>query len=110
MSGKNCPSCSQDIGMMAIIKSGFPSKIKCPHCNTAIKYKPFPWLFTSFLAITYFCFLVIVIPITYIVLENLGGLAPVVRIIVIALLWLPFEIALGKYLRAKCNLELKYNK
>ena len=107
VNGKICPSCSKDIGVLAIIKAGFPSKVKCPHCNSKVIYKPFPWLFASLLTLIFFGVLVITIPITYSAFENLGGLAPIARLIVIALLWLPFEIILAKYLRQKSNLELK---
>ena len=107
MNGKNCPGCSKDIGVLAIIKAGFPGKLKCPHCNSKVIYKPFPWLFTSFLTLMFFGILVITIPMTYSTFEDLGGLAPIARIIFIVLLWLPFETVLAQYLRLKSNLELK---
>ena len=44
---------------------------------------------------------------TYSTFEDLGGLAPIARIIFIVLLWLPFETVLAQYLRLKSNLELK---
>jgi len=111
MSGKNCPNCSKDIGIMAIVKAGLPSRMKCPHCRTSVLYKPFPWVFTTFLVILFFIILITLIPVTYIPsFESLSGLAPFVRIMLIGLLWLPFEVILGLYIRKKCQLVLKYNK
>lgn len=110
MSGKICPTCNKDIGILTLIKSRLPNGIKCPHCNTPVIYKQFPWLLTVAMILLLLALIFTIIPITYSHFEVLGGLAPIARIVFIAGLWLVFEFLLSLYLRGRCTLVAMGNK
>src|SRR2546426_3074941 len=36
--GTDCPSCHKDIGVLSVFVAGTPSRIRCPHCRTRLRY------------------------------------------------------------------------
>ncbi len=37
--GKHCPSCGKDIGVWPILSAGLPSRVRCPHCKSRLRYR-----------------------------------------------------------------------
>ncbi len=108
MEGKHCPGCGKDIGVWAIIKASLPSKIRCPHCKVALHYARLPWLW---LAVSLSCALVLMplaVATLYGVMEPHGGSNVLLNLLVMALIWLPFEVALAYRMRSRGTLQLKY--
>ncbi len=100
--GKICPQCGKDIGFSTIMMAGLPTMMKCKFCKTKIKYEKIPWLLLLTCAIIYFMLVYVILN----VLFNLGvGL--VISLLLIFLLWQPFEIVLAWYLRKNGSLTLK---
>lgn len=108
MSGKECPICKEDIGLLPIIKAGLPSRIKCPHCKSSIKYKSFPWIILSISVIVFIALLYISVPAIENSLEKLEFYyRELLVIIYLILLWQPFELIMALYLRNKSELCAK---
>jgi len=107
LNGKNCPSCNCDIGMVAIIKAAWPTRIKCPSCKTNITYKPLPLLLLSICLILYFSIILFLILNSDNLFQQLGGYGLIVELIFIVLLWQPFEIVIAKHLREKATLVIR---
>lgn len=106
MSNNNCPSCNTDIGFLAVFKAGLPNWVKCSSCKAAVKYSPFPWLFTAACVVFYAVLL-------YFTFSELNSFFSrfissefVVEVLVIFILWVPFELALCIYLRKNCKVVL----
>ncbi len=106
--GSKCPNCRSDIGLWPVIKAPLPNMMRCPHCNTKIKYEKTGWKIPLLCAISY---LVII----YLVLSSATFLDAIsflkMAIIVMTscvILWQPFEFALALYLRK--NQKLIINK
>jgi DNA-directed RNA polymerase subunit RPC12/RpoP len=36
--GKHCPACGKDIGVLAVLLAGMPTRIRCPHCKARLTY------------------------------------------------------------------------
>jgi len=36
--GKHCPVCGKDIGVWAVLKASWPTRVRCPHCKTRLSY------------------------------------------------------------------------
>jgi uncharacterized paraquat-inducible protein A len=97
--GIHCPSCGKDIGFMALVKAPWTSRITCPHCRAKLKYLdvrnfnivlvvtsiiigfPAGWFFVNF------------------IYDGEVYLSSLILLAVI-FIWLPIELALGRYLRA----------
>lgn len=37
--GKHCPSCGKDIGIWPVFSAALPSRIRCPHCKSRLRYR-----------------------------------------------------------------------
>lgn len=101
-SGSHCPNCQTDIGFWAVVKSPLPSSIRCPHCQSKLKYTNNSLPLTLIVPAIYLCLLV------YLVLGPLSLYQSIVINIAAALaLWLPFELGLTWLLRQYFKLEKK---
>lgn len=113
--GKLCPECNQDIGLWAIIKLSWPTKLKCPHCGTKLRYTPWQIPFVVLSVIVYLLVVALVISLIYLIIANHFALMSRPNIIwvggVICLfnvaLWVLFEIMIANRLRNYSKLEMK---
>ena len=37
--GKHCPGCGKDIGVWPILSALLPSRVRCPHCKSRLRYR-----------------------------------------------------------------------
>ncbi len=102
LSGSCCPSCQQDIGFWAMVKSPLPNAIRCHHCQSKLKYSKDALLLTLLVPAIYLGLL------AYLVLGPLSLYQSIVINIATALaLWFPFELGLTWALRQHYKLEQK---
>jgi hypothetical protein len=100
--GKVCPACGKDIGVWAIVAAGLPSRIRCPHCRTLLRYDG-----TFALMALPFAIVIMAALIVHEVAVDVGiprpGLFVVAQMLVT---WVPVEVLLAFYLRDHCTLHL----
>ena len=100
--GKVCPACDKDIGVWAIVAAGLPSRIRCPHCRTLLRYDG-----TFALMVLPFAIVILSALIVHEVAVDVGiprpGLFVVVQVLVT---WVPVEFLLALYLRDHRTLHL----
>jgi len=93
--GKTCPACGKDIGVWAIVAAGLPSRIRCPHCRTLLRYDGALVLMALPFAIVIASALIL-----HEVAVDVGVPSPGLLIIVLVLVtWVPVEFLLAMYLR-----------
>jgi len=107
MNGTHCPSCNNDIGILAVVKATLPTRIKCPHCKMRLMYTPIPWIQVIISIILYIAVLVLALSFTSTFKEVSEGMIIIIEISIIILLWQPFEFYISTYLRKNCHLNLK---
>ena len=93
--GKTCPACGKDIGVWAVVAAGLPSRIRCPHCQTLLRYD-------GTLALTALPFVIVIgsALIIHEVAVDVGMSSPALIVIGLVLLtWVPVEYLLALYLR-----------
>ena len=107
MNGKHCPNCNRDIGVWAIIKIGWPTLLKCPHCKSKLSYEPIGigMLLLSFFAYLFLLILSTIIVLLYLPLTLLAKIF--IFIIMAAVFWQPFEFFMVKRLRSRHNLIIR---
>lgn len=100
--GKQCPACGKDIGVWAIVAAGLPSRIRCPHCRTLLRYDGTYALMALPFAIVMLSALVV-----HEVAVDVGIARPgLVVVIQVLLTWVPVEFLLALYLRDHRKLHL----
>jgi hypothetical protein len=100
--GKICPACGKDIGVWAIVAAGLPSRIRCPHCRTLLRYDG-----TYALMALPFAIVILSALIVHEVAVDVGIPRPGLFVIVQVLLtWVPVEFLLALYLRDHRTLHL----
>lgn len=108
MSGKICPNCNNDIGVLSVVFASIPTSIECPHCGTKLRYQNTPWVLTIVCLLIYSLFLfglfseASLLGIASSVLEN-----PYIFVPLVFFLWAPFDIGLSYFVRKKRRLVLK---
>ena len=109
MKGTHCPNCNTDIGTAAIIKAAWHTRIKCPHCNTRLVYKPTPWLMLLLYILIYAFLVFLFLTSTSSSEQDNSSIGFILNLVIIFLLWQPFEFIIAKYLRKTREL-VKYEK
>jgi len=100
--GKVCPACGKDIGVWAIVAAGLPSRIRCPHCRTLLRYDG-----TLALLALPFAVVILAALILHEVAVDVGIPWPGVFLVVMVLVtWVPVELLLALYLRDKRTLRI----
>ena len=100
--GKLCPACGKDIGVWAIVAAGLPSRIRCPHCRTLLRYDG-----TLALMALPFAIVILAALILHEVAVDVGIAWPGFFLVVMVLLtWVPVEFLLALYLRDHRTLHL----
>ncbi len=100
--GKACPLCGKDIGVWAIVAAGLPSRIRCPHCRTLLRYD-------GALALMALPFAIVIVAalIIHEVAVDVGVASPGLVVVVLVLVtWIPVELLLALYLRDHRTLHL----
>ena len=104
--GKLCPNCNKDIGIMSVYRAGSPTRIKCPHCKSRLYYKPFPWVLGVVLISIYLA-IVLFFADMNIFSSNFDALSFSKEILLIFVLWQPFDLVITLYLRKNAILCVK---
>ena len=100
--GKVCPACGKDIGVWAIVAAGRPSRIRCPHCRTLVRYDG-----TYALMVIPFAIVILAALIVHEVAVDVGMSRPgLVAVGQVLLTWVPVEFLLALYLRDHRTLHL----
>jgi hypothetical protein len=97
-----CPACGKDIGVWAIVAARLPSRIRCPHCRTLLRYD-------GMLTIMALPFVIVILAalIVHEVAVDIGMALPGLFLFVMVLLtWFPVEFLLALYLRDHRTLHL----
>ena len=93
--GKLCPACGKYIGVWAIVTAGVPSRIRCPHCRTLLRYDGMLTIIALPFAIVILAALIV-----HEVAVDVGMPSPGLFLVVMVLLtWVPVELLLALYLR-----------
>ncbi len=103
MSGSCCPSCSKDIGIVAIMKTT-PYLIKCKHCKTVLSYDVPQKILLSYN--------IPVLIVVFIIVCSLGTYYPMpwyVAVFLIYLLMVPSTLVSSLFLRRKYILKVQEN-
>jgi hypothetical protein len=104
--GKICPACGKDIGIRAIVVAGLPSRIRCPHCRTLLRYDGALALMALPFAIVIGAALII-----HEVAVDVGMASPGLIVVVLVLAtWVPVELLLALYLRDHRTLHVSDSK
>ena len=104
--GKTCPACGKDIGIWAIVAAGLPSRIRCPHCRTLLRYDG-----TLALMALPFAIVILAALIIHEVAVDVGMSSPNLIVVVLVLVtWVPVEYLLALYLRDKRTLHIADSK
>jgi hypothetical protein len=104
--GKRCPACGRDIGIWSIFAAGVPSRIRCPHCRSLLRYD-------GTLAVIALPFAVVVLAavIAHEAAVDVGLPMPAVFVaILVVVTWVPIELLLALYLRDHRSLRLVASK
>lgn len=102
VNGKTCPVCGKDIGVWAIVAAGLPSRIRCPHCRTLLRYDGA----LAFMALP-FAIVIVAALIIHEVAVDVGVASPGLLIVVLVLVtWVPVELLLALYLRENRTLRV----
>jgi len=107
MNGTDCPNCNKDIGIWAIMKVGWPTKLKCPHCKAKLKYEPMNW---GTLIISIMIYITIYVISIEILLNNFDFSLKykfAIMVLIAVGFWQPFEYYIVTKLRKKHILKLK---
>ena len=100
--GKVCPACSKDIGVWAIVSAGLPTRVRCPHCHSPLRYDGTIALLALPFAVVVFAALVV-----HEVAVDVGITRPgLVAAIMVLVTWLPVELLLALYLRDHRTLRM----
>jgi hypothetical protein len=113
--GKFCPSCNKDIGIWAIVKLGWPTMLKCPHCKTRLKYESWQIPLTILSIVLYIPIVILVTfeSLTIVVkyyspvstLKLIGG--GIFSLTLNFLVWQLFELLIAYRLRNNSKLVIK---
>jgi hypothetical protein len=100
-SGRNCPVCGKDIGVWSIFAAGLPSRIRCPHCRTLLRYDG-----ALFLIAIPFLLAMLAALVVHEAAIDLGLDRPGLFVVVLLLVtWIPIELLLALYLRENRTLR-----
>ena len=100
--GKVCPACAKDIGVWSVVAAGLPSRIRCPHCQTLLRYDG-----TLALLALPFAVVILAALILHEVAVDVGIPRPGLFLVVMVLVtWVPVELLLALYLRDHRTLHL----
>lgn len=100
--GKVCPACGRDIGVWAIVTAGLPSRIRCPHCRSRLRYD-------GAVAVVAMPFAVVVLAalVGHEAAIDVGIARPGLFVAVLLLVtWVPVELLLALYLRDHRTLRI----
>jgi DNA-directed RNA polymerase subunit RPC12/RpoP len=100
--GKACPACGKDIGVWAIFAAGVPSRIRCPHCRSRLRYD-------GAVAVIALPFAVVVLAalVVHEAAVDVGIARPELFAAVLLLVtWVPVELLLALYLRDHRTLRI----
>ena len=100
--GKVCPACAKDIGVWAIFSAGGPSRIRCPHCRSRLRYD-------GAIAVMALPFAVVVLAalVVHEVAVDVGVARPGLFVAILLLVtWVPVELLLALYLRDHRTLRM----
>jgi hypothetical protein len=100
--GKVCPACGKDVGVWAIVAAGVPSRIRCPHCRSRLRYD-------GAMAVMAFPFAVVVLAalVVHEVAVDVGVARPGLFMAILLLVtWVPVELLLALYLRDNRTLRM----
>jgi hypothetical protein len=106
VNGKACPACGKDIGIWAVVAAGLPSRIRCPHCRTLLRYD-------GALALMALPFVIVIgsALIIHEVAVDVGIASPGLLIVVLVIVtWVPVELLLAIYLRENRTLRVVHSK
>ena len=101
MSGKICPKCEKDIGVLTVMKAPIPNRYLCPHCATKLKYLSALWpaRIASFVAYVVVMVLLLPLLVSWIQIEGLSNVG--LGLILVFVFWQPVQLAFALYLRNK---------
>jgi hypothetical protein len=104
--GIHCPGCEKDIGVMALVRAPWTSRITCPHCRAKLKYLDV----RSFNIILIATAVVIGLPAGWFFVEFIysgEGYFSLLILIAVLIVWWPIELAFNRHLRSKKRLALR---
>jgi DNA-directed RNA polymerase subunit RPC12/RpoP len=93
--GKTCPTCGKDIGVWAIVAAGVPTRIRCPYCQSRLRYD-------AAIAVIALPFAVVVLAalVAHEAAVDVGVARPWLFVaILLVVTWMPVELLLALYLR-----------
>jgi len=106
--GKQCPACGRDIGVWPILSAGLPSRIRCPHCFTRIRYRGIAGVLLFLLA----AFPVVAVAALW-AASVIPGLSADVQsyaaVVILLVSWAAVELAVARFLRGNRELFLPGN-
>lgn len=107
MSGTDCPSCNRDIGVWTVMKVGWPTLLKCPHCKAKICYEPIGWSMLLISMAVYIPLLILSMSLLETFLHFNVFVEIFVLILIATALWQPFEYLTVKRLRKRHKLIVR---
>ena len=105
MPRSNCPSCQQDIGVASVFFASSPSRIRCPHCRTRLRYvdiRPVLWILALAAAIAFGSSYALS---EYVIQIESSALRLLVFVALFIGFWTPVELAIAFYVRKNKTLE-----
>jgi hypothetical protein len=105
--GRHCPACKKDIGLWPVFLAVWPTRVKCPHCKSLLRYDINVWR-TLFLFVIPLAVVFVVLPLV-LMSYFFGGLDIIPLILALILyfvLWEAFEIINAVYWRSHKTLEI----
>jgi hypothetical protein len=93
--GRDCPVCGKDIGVWSIFSAGVPSRIRCPHCRSLLRYDG-----TVAVLLIPFAVVILAALIAHESAVDLGLARPGIFVVLLVVVtWVPIELLMAMYLR-----------
>jgi len=106
-SGRDCPACKKDIGLWPVFRAAWPTRVKCPHCKSTLRYGIRVWrTFFIFVLPLTLALLVLSFALTWRVFGTLDIVSFAFSLLLFVVAWGIFEIISAVYLRSHRALRI----
>ena len=105
--GRYCPACDKDIGLLSVFLAAWPTRLKCPHCKSRLRYDINVWRTFSILVLPLsVVLLALSLMLMHFIFGNLDPIPLVLSLVLFTVLWAAFEVISAVYWRSHKTLRI----